>query len=75
MAYMVSTTANATGASYVITGLTYRGPDDPPPAGVGALIPAPKPFGPGPLRWEARRLDRAEELTAALPLQSGDSRP
>jgi hypothetical protein len=62
---MSTTTTTTSGTSVVITGCTFRGPDDPPPAAVGVRIPAPKPFGPGPLRWEARRLDDAEELTHA----------
>lgn len=57
--FTASSTGNRT-VFYVTA--TYR-PPDPPPAGV--RVPAPEPFPPGPLRWEAIRLDAPQELERA----------
>lgn len=55
----MNATSSTTSAAYVTwTFGTGRPPEEPP---AGARVPAPKPFPPGPLRWEARRLDRELE--------------
>ena len=51
---------NSAGVIYVT--YTTRRPD-PPPAGV--RVPAPEPLPPGPLRWDAVRLDAPAELERA----------
>jgi hypothetical protein len=50
---VTSTTSTATFIVWNLT--TGRRPPEEPPA--GALAPAPEPFPPGPLRWDAVRLD------------------
>ena len=52
-------TSSTTTAGWMLYLLTGRR-SDPPPAGV--RVPAPAPLPPGPLRWEARRLDQPDAL-------------
>ena len=54
------TTSSATGNGTVFYVTTTSRPPDPPPAGV--RVPAPEPLPPGPLRWDAVRLDAPAEL-------------
>jgi hypothetical protein len=54
-------TPTSSSTAYVMWSVPgYHRPPDPPAAGVA--VPAPEPFPPGPLAWEARRLDELAEL-------------